>query len=212
MRCLPLLLVTSGFLLAARVEAQKPVSVPRLPVTGQKMPDSVYWTRSCGGFVYRWTSADLTATNFATKKVSFSVAQALKNEFDKSDESGAASPGETATNDHYEVSFVPLSIVGSLLSYERDDYWEGGAHPSGNESFVTVDVRKPGKPVRLTDLFPAGQIREALLKDRIVRRVLAREKITTPPTLDGLIKALAGTQFGGKYDDMYSFGNYSAHM
>lgn len=200
MRCLTLLLLILATSFVTRAEAQTSVPIP----TGEKRntSKSVYWTSRSGGYIYRWTGQDLTATNASTKKTVFSVVQALKKEF------GNPTPDDADTidaRDHYEVSFLPLSVVGSLLSYERDDYWDGGAHPSGNESFVTVDMRKPTRPVRLTDLFPPEQIRQALLNDSIVRRVLKREKITPPATLDGLVKALANKYFGGDEDYMYSF-------
>lgn len=178
------LLLVLSVLLTARVEAQN---------------SPVYWSGRAGGYEYRWTARDLTATSRASEKVAYSVAAALKGE------KGNRAPDAVEPEDHYEVSFFPLSVVGSLLSYERDYYWEGGAHPSGYESFVTVDVRQPGKRVRITDLFPAAQVRRALLADGVVRRVLARERITPPPTLDGLIKALSFKQFGGDDDDMYVF-------
>jgi hypothetical protein len=127
----------------------------------------------------------------------FSVVQALKKEFRKPDTDNGYS--------YYEVSFAPLSAVGSLLSYERDDYWDGGAHPSGGESFVTVDARDPAHPLLLTDLFPATQIRHVLLSDPIVQHVLTREKIAPPLTLQELVKSLAGKEFGGEGDMKYSF-------
>ncbi len=176
-------------------------TVVSAPVLAQTLPKTRYWTGSSGGFRYRWTTRDLAATDAATNHPVYSVVAALKHEM-KSD---AADIGEVSPEDHYEVSFFPLSVVGSLLSYERDDYWEGGAHPSGNESFVTVDVRHPTRAVRVNELFPAAQIRQSLLSDPIVRRVLAREKITPPATLDGLVKALASKEFGGEDDDMYQF-------
>lgn len=184
---------------AALSEAQAPVGVRRSPRFAQrKTTEPAYWVGHSGGYVYRWTKQDLTATDATTKRPVYSVTQALKQEF------GKPEPDDSGFS-HYEVRFVPLSVVGSLLSYERDDYWEGGAHPSGNETFVTVDVRAPKHGVKLTDLFPAEQIRQALLADRIVRRVLAREKIAAPTTLDGLVKALANKEFGGEEDSMYRF-------
>lgn len=201
MRFVPIILLL-GMLSVTRAEAQTLAPIP----TGAKQPPSktLYWTAKADGFTYRWTARDLTAANIRTGKPAYSVVQALKKELGPSIAADYAKD-EVRPEDHYEVSFAPLSVVGSLLSYERDDYWEGGAHPSGYESFVTVDVRKPGKPVRLDDLFPAEQIRQALLSDPIVRRVLKREKIAPPATLNGLVKALTNQIFGGDDDYMYAF-------
>jgi hypothetical protein len=145
----------------------------------------------------RWTDGDLAAMRTGSTRPVYSVAAALKREFRKPDVDNGFS--------YYAVAFTPRSVVGTLLSYERDDYWDGGAHPSGSETFVTVDLNSPQHPVKLTDLFPAEEIRRALLADRIVTHVLAREKIAAPATLEGLIKALAEKEFGGEDDMMFSF-------
>lgn len=188
-----------------------PVAAQTGSAKGGTTPAKAYWAGSSGGFNYRWTANDLTATDAATKRTVFSLAQSLKREH-KLDSAEV----ETRPEDHYQVSFLPTSVVGPLLSYERNDYWEGGAHPSGSSRFATVDVRSPKRLVRLTDLFPAAEIRQALLSDGVVRRVLTREKIAAPPTLEGLVKALAFNQFGGEDDDMYRFPenlleNFSFH-
>ncbi len=157
----------------------------------------INWTCTSGGYRFRWTTRDLTAAAIATGKPAYSVAETVKREVGK--------PGPDDVYTFYEVDFAPRSIVGSYLSYQRDDSWDGGAHPSGNEQFVTVDVRNPKRRVRLTDLFPAEAIRKALLTDTVVKRVLKREKIATPATLDSLVKALSGQFFGGDDDSKYAF-------
>jgi hypothetical protein len=159
--------------------------------------NAAFWTVKTGDVTYRWTDEDLTATIGSATKPAFSVVHALKKEFGKPDADNGYS--------YYEVTFLPLSAVGSLLSYERDDYWDGGAHPSGWESYVTLDVRNPTQHLKLTDLFDPTLIRQALLSDPIVQHVLTREKIAPPPTLEGLVKALTGKEFGGEGDSMYSF-------
>lgn len=186
----PLCFALMGLLLTVPLQAQPPAK--KRAATGE-----VFWATKVDGVRYRWSDRDLTATIDLGGKPLYSVARALKKEFGK--------PDPDAGNAEYEVSFAPLSVVGSLLSYERDDYWTGGAHPSGNESFVTIDVRKPGRAVKLTDLFDAKDIRQALLSDSIVQHVLTREKIAPPPTLAGLLKALAIKEFGGEEDSTYCF-------
>jgi hypothetical protein len=190
LRTLPVLFALVGVFLSAQLRAQTPAK--KQPASG-----AAFWTGKAGGVTYRWTDQDLTATIGTAGKPAFSVVQALKKEFGKPDADNGYS--------YYEVTFLPLSAVGSLLSYERDDYWDGGAHPSGWESFVTVDVHNPAQHLKLTDLFDAAQIRQALLSDPIVQHVLTREKIAPPPTLEELAKALSGKEFGGERDGMYSF-------
>lgn len=190
MRTLALFCTLSGVLLTAQLPAQTPTAK-------RAKPGSVFWTSKADGVIYRWTEKDLTATVGAAGTPSYSVAHALKKEFGKPEADNGYSS--------YEVSFQPLSAVGSLLSYERDDYWDGGAHPSGNESFVTLDVRNPKHALKLTDLFDAAQIRQALLSDPVVQHVLTRDRIAPPPTLNGLVKALAIKEFGGDEDCKYGF-------
>jgi hypothetical protein len=165
--------------------------------TVQSAASSFHWDRRSAGYSFGWDGRDLTITNAATRKPVYSVAQALRREF------GKPAPDDVFT--YYEVAFAPLSLVGPYLSYQREDSWDGGAHPSGSERFVTVDARDPKRAVRLTDLFPPDVIRRALLADPIVRRVLQREKIAPPATLDGVLKALSGRFFGGEDDSKYSF-------
>lgn len=193
LRTVPLLFGFVSVLAAFPLSAQ--LLAP--PAAPKRTTGATFWTTRAAGVTYRWTDQDLTATVERRAKPVYSVVRALKKEFGK--------PEADSVFTYYEVNFLPLAVVGSLLSYERDDYWDGGAHPSGNESFVTVDVRNPAKPLKLTDLFEAGQIRQALLSDPIVQHVLTREKIAPPPTLDGLVKALANKEFGGEGDGMYSF-------
>jgi hypothetical protein len=171
--------------------------VARSPVQAQVAARRINWTQRSSGYVFRWNDHDLRVTKAATGRPVYSVVETVKREV-----------GKVAADDiltYYDVSFAPLSVVGPYLSYQRNDSWDGGAHPSGSERFVTVDVRDPKRRVKLTDLFPADVVRSALLKDAVVRRILRREKIAPPPTLDGLLKALANQQFGGEDDNMYLF-------
>ena len=190
MRPLALFCTLTGVLFTAPLPAQTPAAK-------RSKPGSIFWTSKAAGVTYRWTEKDLTATVGAAGTPSYSVARALKKEFGKPEADNGYSS--------YEVSFQPLSAIGTLLSYERDDYWDGGAHPSGNESFVTLDVHDPKHPLKVTDLFNAAEIRQALLSDPIVQRILTRDKIAPPPTLNGLVKALAIKEFGGEEDCKYSF-------
>ena len=96
--------------------------------------------------------------------------------------------GELEGYTAYRISVEPMSLVGSLLCYRRDDYWEGGAHPSGAIGYDHVDAARPGKTLKLTDLFPDATVRDALWNDKIVRKVLTDAGVTTKPATS---KALA---------------------
>lgn len=155
------------------------------------------WTGQSGGYTWRWTTADLTATPssdaghtaFSAKKVERKAARAETNEVQTS----------------FECSLTLLSVAGTLASYQRDYYWEGGAHPSGVITFVTVDVSKPYRPLKLTEFFPDSAILKALLTDPIVQKVMTREKIAAPKTSAALVQQLKYQFFGGEDEAMYSF-------
>ena len=193
MRMLSLLVALSGWILTFSLGAQAQAS----SAAKHNSAKAVYWSSRSEGIIYRWTEQDLTA--IVMGKPVFSVASLLKKEFGKQDADDVLT--------FYEVTFWPVSVVGPFLSYERDDYWDGGAHPSGGETFVSVDTRDPKQHLKLTDLFEAASIRGALLSDPIVQHILTREKIAPPPTLEGLVKALSNKAFGGEMDGMFRFPN-----
>ena len=107
--------------------------------------------------------------------------------------------------DSLECSARPLSLVGSLLTYRQDDYWTGGAHPSGNVAYRVVDAAAPGRQVSLTDLFDSKDILVALLADKLVTHVREREKLPPVDTAEALVKQLANQEVGGEADDSYAF-------
>lgn len=162
--------------------------------------NEIVWSGTSGGYRWKWTTADLAAFRPGAVRASFSALgfekrtnQQLKDE--KSD------PVDT----YLECTIVPLSIVGSLVSYERDYYWEGGAHPSGGIDYVTIDASRPGHRLLLTDLFPDSAIVRAMLADKIVADTLKRNHVADlPKTTAQLVQALKGKSFGG--DDNYRYG------
>jgi hypothetical protein len=105
-----------------------------------------------------------------------------------------------------ECSIKPLSIVGGIACYERDYYWEGGAHPSGSIDYVVLDAAKRDRRMSLPDLFDDTDILNALMADKIIRETLKRNNVTdTPKTSDELVKLLSGKTFGGDNDMRYGF-------
>ncbi len=152
-----------------------------------------HWTGRSGGYTWTVTSRDVTGGRAG--RASFSLKRLLF---------GAGLDPEGYT--HYASTATPLSLVGPYLSFRRDDYWEGGAHPSGSIGYVTLRADRPGRRVSLTELFPDRQVRDALWSDRVVRKVLAAEKVTTPPaTAAALVKRLEWKNFGGEEGSTYGF-------
>lgn len=160
------------------------------------------WQGKSGSFDWRWTTEDISA-HATVGRTAYSFRKQLLIE----KKQRAADFGDTLTA--YEVSCKVLSVVGSLLSVERHDYWDGGAHPSGWERFVVVDAAHPKREVKLTDLFPDATIRDALLADPIVRQVRNQENLTTlPRTTAELIAQLKDKMFDAADGKNYMVPDY----
>jgi len=161
----------------------------------------VIWTGASAGLFWKWTTADLTATATDSKTYTLSAlgyekrtSQMMKDE--------KADPFDSLV----ECKIQPLSIVGSIACYERDYYWEGGAHPSGSIDLVVLDVKQPDRRLALTDLFPDADILRALMSDKVVQGTLKRNSLTNKPMRAGdLVKLLSGRTFGGDDDMRYGF-------
>jgi hypothetical protein len=107
-----------------------------------------------------------------------------------------------------------MSLVGTVLSFE-DSYYDycGGAHPSIDTRFTTVnlsqpgeiryaetqdtpqmdvDLEKRGKVVKLTDFFSERDILRAMLVDPVVATALSKAAAQAPPrTLAELVELFA---------------------
>lgn len=159
------------------------------------------WSGASGGFDWRVSATDITGARSGSGRGPVSLKRRL----------GIAGKGKRGNPDLeglsvYEVKVRPLSLVGSLLCYRRDDYWEGGAHPSGDLSYASVDLADPKRTVRLTDLFPDPDVTEALWNDPVVRKALKDAGVTTrPATAAALVKRLEGRTFGGDEGFQYGF-------
>lgn len=154
------------------------------------------WRATSGGCEWQGTSKDIKV--FGAARESLSLARML---FPKATKSG---PDDDDGYTVYTCTVRPLSLVGRLLSYRRDDYWEGGAHPSGSIGFEVYKAGKKTAP-KLTDLFPDSQVLAALLADPIVKRVMKREKIAAKKTSAELVEALKLKYFGGEDDMKFNF-------
>src|SRR5690348_1704955 len=73
------------------------------------------WGGTSGGFNWRWTNSDVTAVRAGNARPALSVKSAETKDFDPEG------------YDYLKCSVRPLSLVGSIVSYRRDLYWEGGA-------------------------------------------------------------------------------------
>lgn len=170
-------------------------------IHGKNKKTETVWTGTAGSFRWKWTTANLTAASASTGRTAFSALA-----FEKRTSTLLKDEKEDPIDTYVECSIQPLSIVGSIVCYQRDYYWEGGAHPSGSIDFLAVDATNPGRKLSLTDLFPDADVLDALMSDKIVRDTLKRNSVTgTPRTCKQLVKLLSGKSFGGDENGQFGF-------
>ena len=153
------------------------------------------WKAASAGYRWDGTAKDIRVVSDLGGNNALFLAHLL---FPKASKAG---PDDDDGYTVYKCTVRPLSLVGSLLSYRRDAYWEGGAHPSGAIGFDVLDAAHPKKAPVLTDLFPDAEVRAALLADSIIKGIIKREKISPPNTSAALVEALKLKYFGDKEDD-----------
>jgi hypothetical protein len=169
-------------------------------IHGKKKLETV-WSGTAGSFRWKWTTQDLTAASAGTGRTVFSALA-----FEKRTSTLLKDEKEDPVDNYVECSVLPLSVVGSIACYERDYYWEGGAHPSGSIDFLAIDAASSNRKLLLTDLFPDADVLEALLSDKIIRDTLKRNNVKgTPRNCAQLVKLLAGKSFGGDENGQFGF-------
>jgi hypothetical protein len=178
----------------------EPLSQPEPLETGA---GETIWEGQSGGISIRWATVDLFAKSDAkTERIWGPLVRKGFEDF-----TAVAVNGDPAKRPKVSCSygrqFRILSIVGPLVSFE-DQYSDdcGGAHPSADTRFTSVDLSKPdslqyarqedtpmmnvdlakpGKIVKLTDYFAEQDVLRALLGDRVVQKALAGLRRSTPP-------------------------------
>jgi len=177
------------------------------------------WRGESHGIEIHWTTVDLFAKSDA--KIERIWAPLVQKGF--ADFVAALTGGPPATKDRvlhcsYERRFKILSVVGTLVSFE-DQYSDdcGGAHPSADTRFTTVDLSKPGnvqyarqedtpmmnidlakpgKVTKLTDYFAEQDVLQALLADHVIQKALAGlNRQTAPRTLAELPELFAANDY-----------------
>jgi hypothetical protein len=162
------------------------------PVEGAPAHSGARWR--CGGLEWRLEPGDLTAYHAARRVLS------LRHMLFP-----GGAPGNGFST--FESRVRPLSIAGRILCFRQDDYWEGGAHPSGSISYGAVEVGAGRSPRRLslTDLFPDAEVRDALWNDPVIRKIAQRKKLASSPrSASALVEALKWEYFGGA--EGYTYG------
>jgi hypothetical protein len=158
--------------------------------TGKPAPG--HWSGTVAGRRITWDATDIAV---AGPKGRFSLKDELL---------AGLEPKETAGSATADVKL--LAAAGDYLSVRES--WETyfGTYPQTYTVFTTFDLGT-GEPAKLTDLFPAADVRKALLADPAIQRAMREQGIKQPaPTLEGFLEQIQGaTIYGSKdRDEMYS--------
>ncbi|MBM3458236.1 MAG: hypothetical protein FJX77_06860 [Armatimonadetes bacterium] len=157
-------------------------------------PGGVLWQGWSGGYQWTWSRTNL------------SVRPPRPLEPWTFREKSQPKPDDLDGLTTLETRISPLSLVGSVVSVRKDEYWDGGAHPSGWISYLSYDADRPEAPLRLTDLFPESDVLRALWADAIVQKALRGAGVKEPPrTAAELEEKLAPLTFTGPRGVEYSF-------
>ncbi len=164
-----------------------------LTAAGAVKGPSAIWSAPVAGVRWKWTPRDLTASGTAVPGGSFSLKRALFPE--------GIPDGFT----EFQSTVRPLSLFATVLCYRRDDYWSGGAHPSGGITYAALDLRRPKRPLLLTEVFPEAEVARALWNDPVVHQLAVRAGLRTQPaTAAELVRRVRGRSFGGEDDLEYA--------
>lgn len=187
--------------------------VPEASSDFQVQPETSFWSGASGGFDISWTNADLVASKGGT--VVFSAQRFAKQGFAHFVKVGKDPKTRKMQNCSYERRFRLVGVVGSLLSFS-DQYYAScakEAHPGGETRFTTinlanpgplaysgpdafgqVDVQRPGKAVRLTDMFSEQEVFGKMKADPKLSRLLTQDGVggEAPKDLTELLQSLDG--------------------
>ena len=185
------------------------------PQASQQITGKAIWKGRSGGIEIEWTTDDLFANSGEkVERIFKSLAKRGHEEFLVDISTDKTKDG--ASNCDYRRDFEVLSIIGTLISFSDTEYTDcGGAHPSTEMRFTTVDLarpgevsygqgdnamdvdlRNPGKAVKLTDYFSESDILSALLSDRVIKLAFAEARVSSPPqTLASLPEIFAKNDY-----------------
>ncbi len=152
--------------------------------------DEVIWQGQGDDFTIRWTKTDITVINQHQETV-FSAA-ALANKQFIADFQGEAATTKEHRDCQYNRDFILLSVVGTVASLQDSEYvhCQNMPHPTIETRFMSINLAKSGRPVKLTDLFAEADILKALLGDSLIKSTLEQAK---PPQLPTTLKAFYET-------------------
>ena len=167
----------------------------------QNVTGKIIWSGMFGGFGIQWTKDDLFVQSVSGLERTWApLAKKGFDEFAADVAKTNQTDGRSSNNCDYQRDFRVLSIVGTLISFQDEEYSDcGGLHPTTYRRFTTIDLAKPGaisygrgeeamdadltrvgKVVKLTDYFNEGDVLRALLKDRVIQQALIEAGVSAP--------------------------------
>lgn len=152
-----------------------------LGIAGQPLQGQTFWRGESGGYQIQWTAANLSAAKGGpNSSISFDGAATAKAKW-KEISAPASAPAQDSAEYSYESDYRLLSVVGPIMSIEEGEECDcGGAHPSEFTGFIAYDLSKSHTtkpvPASLLDYFSAETLYSALIKDPVVKKILANKK------------------------------------
>jgi uncharacterized protein YgiM (DUF1202 family) len=142
--------------------------------------DEVIWQAQTDNFTIRWSTGDITVTDQYQETI-FSAAALANKQF----------TANFLSEDQceYKRNFTLLSVVGTIASLQDSENFscQNTPHPTMETRFMSIDLAKAGRKVKLTDRFAEADILKALLADAVIKSALEQAK---PPQLPTTLKAL----------------------
>lgn len=156
-------------------------------------------------YTVKWTTENVEIYQTNKPEVTeFSFLDRAQAKFDKIATDAAVNKVKSVTS---EELIKPLSLVGSIFSYETDQYFnqEPSAHPSLYRNIQVVDLNDPERKVRLTEFFNEQSIYTQLMRQpEIIQSLKALGVTPKPKNLQELSAALKDQMPScelGFYDD-----------
>ncbi|HQO21124.1 MAG TPA: hypothetical protein PK747_08070 [Acidobacteriota bacterium] len=90
---------------------------------------------------------------------------------------------------YYDEWYSTVSIVGSIVSYQKSYDGSGGMHPIYGSMICAIDLDKEGTPADIRELFPETQLLEKFIVNDTISRYLTKKKVSS---LNELYSSLDG--------------------
>ena len=193
---------------------------PPTSIRPESAAETLIWKGKIATFRIRWTTQDLYVDSSAgTERLWRPFIERGFEDFKVVSLKTRSHRSQALENCTYERHLTVLSVVSTLVSFE-DEYADycGGAHPSEDVRFTTVDISKPGsisyvhegstpllkidmannpsRTVKLTDYFSEHEIFDALLADKLIKETLQTFEVRfVPNNLSQLLEILAKHEY-----------------